>query len=180
MQLSLPLFLLLAVPAMADSRDSLIQAMESSGSHEYEDERREVKIDGCQMTTFRWREIPEHGWVLWTSFQFNMDDAQLDEDKRFKDKRYAYAKLEDGPPEIGFAFYGFTLREGTFARQERSVLREPEGETEPSPRGDGTTHYYQQMDSILISMKGPGVEEKAIAFTASYVAYVNEYCTSSS
>ena len=180
MKLSLSLFLLLACPAMADRKVDLVLAMERSGSHEYKDERRKVELDGCRMTTYRWRNLPEHGWVLWTSFQFQMDDARLDEDKRFPGKKYAYARLEEGPPEIGFAFYSLTLREGAFARQERSVLREPTAETQPSPRGDGTTHYYQQLDSILISLEGPGVEEKAITFTRSYDDYVNEYCTSSS
>lgn len=180
MKLYLPLFLLLASQGMADSKDYLIQEMESSGKHQFEDERREIQIDGCQMTTFRWREFPEHGWVLWTSFQFDMVDAQLDEDKRFPGKKYAYGKLENGPPEVGFALYAFTMREGTFTRQERSVLREQSGDRKPSPRGDGTTHYYQWRNTMLVSMKGPKVEEKAIAFTTNYDKYVQEHCTFSS
>ncbi|MDE4306340.1 hypothetical protein PXK30_22140 [Phaeobacter gallaeciensis] len=174
------LLVLLATQATAGDKSELIQALEASGKHFFEDERREVRVDGCQMTTFRWRDVPDQGWVLWTSFQFDMVDAQLDEDKRVPGKKYAYAKLEDGPPEIGFAFYGFSMREGTLTRQERSVLREPSKKAAPSPRGDGTSHYYEWRDSMLISMKGPGVEEKAITFTSTYDAYVKEFCTFSS
>lgn len=180
MKVSVLFFLLLASQAIASGKDDLVQALESSGSHLFEDERLEIEVDGCQMTTFRWRELPEHGWILWTSFQFDMVDAQLDEDKRFPGKKYAYGKLEDGPPEVGFALYAFTMREGTFTRQERSILRDPSGETMPSPRGDGTTHYYEWRNTMLISMKGSGVEEKAITFTTSYDEYVKEYCFFSS
>lgn len=176
MKLFHPLLVLLATQAVAGDKTELIQALEDSGKHIFEDERREVQVDGCQMTTFRWRDVPDHGWVLWTSFQFDMVDAQLNEDNRFPGKKYAYAKLEDGPPEIGFAVYGFSMREGTLTRQERSVLREPSKEVVPSPRNDGTSHYYEWRDNMLISMKGPGVEEKAITFTSTYDAYVKEFC----
>ncbi|WP_159809633.1 hypothetical protein [Litoreibacter roseus] len=175
-----PFLLLLASPAAADDRAQLIQVLESSGTHLFEDERREAHVNGCQMTTYRWRELADHGWVLWTSFQFDMADAQLDEDKRFLGKKYAYAKLSDGPPEIGLAVYGFSMQEGTLARQERSILREPSRDTEPSPRGDGNSHYFEWRESMLVSMKGPDVDAKAISFTSTYDVYVKEYCTFSS
>ncbi len=170
----------LASQVLADDKDDLIQAIESSGRHQFEDERHEVEVDGCQMTTFRWRDVPEHGWTLWTSFQFDMVDAQLDEDRRFPGKKYAYGKLEEGPPEVGFTIVAFTMRDGKTTRQERSILREPSGDTMPSSRGDGTTHYYEWRDTMLITMEGPGVEEKAITFTTSYDQYVKEYCFFSS
>lgn len=170
MKLFRALLVFLATPAAADEKTELIQALEISGKHVFEDERREVQVDGCQMTTFRWRDVQDHGWVLWTSFLFDMVDAQLDEDSRFPGKKYAYAKLEEGPPEIGFAAYGFSMREGTLTRQARSVLRTPSKETVPSPRGDGTSHYYEWRDSMLITMRGPGVEQKAITFTSTFDA----------
>ncbi len=166
--------------AYAGEREELVAALMQGGSHQFEDERREVQVDGCQMTTFRWREIPNHGWVLWTSFQFDMIDAQLNEDNRFPGKKYAYGKLYDGTPEVGLALYGFTMRDGTLTRQERSVLREPSSDTSPSPRGDGNSHYYEWRDSMVISMTGPGVETKAITFTEAYDAYVSKYCSFSS
>ena len=180
MKLLCPILLMIASPLIAGDRTELIQALENSGRHLFEDKRREVEVDGCQMTTFRWRDLPDHGWVLWTSFQFDMVDAQLNEDSRFLGKKYAYAKLKAGPPEIGFAVYGFSMREGSQTRQERSALREPSRETKPSPRDDGTSHYYEWRDSMLISMTGPRVEAKAITFTSTYDAYIKDFCTFSS
>lgn len=175
-----PFLLFLATQAFADTQKELMVVLENAGLHSFEDEKREIKIEGCQMTTFRWRELPNHGWVLWTSFQFDMVDAQLIADKRSPGKKYAYAKLEDGPPEIGFAFYSFTMRDGTLARQERSILREPSKDTQPSPRGDGSTHYFEWRENMLITMKGSDVERRAITFTQSYDKYVRGFCTFSS
>jgi hypothetical protein len=180
MQQTFALCLLIATPASADIKDDLLQRIEGAGQFAYADERRNVEINGCQMTTFRWRDIPDHGWVLWTSFQFDMVDAQLNEDRRFPGRKYAYTTLEAGPPEIGFGLYGFTMREGTLTRHEKPWLRDAQSDTTPSPRGDGTTHYYEFKTEMVVSMNGPGVAEKAIAFTTSYDQYVAEYCTFSS
>ena len=168
---------LCASPATADRKAELIETLKRSGAHAFEDERREVEIDGCQMTTYRWRDRPDHGWVLWTSFQFDMAVAVLDKDTRFANKMHVYVKLRDGPPEIGFALYAFKMREGTLTRQERPIQRDPSGETEPSPRGDGTSHYYEWRDNMIVSITGPDVEEKAQTFTNSYNTYVKDYCT---
>ncbi|MEO9515904.1 MAG: hypothetical protein ABJH45_15635 [Paracoccaceae bacterium] len=119
----LPFLLLSATQTFADGRANLIHVLETAGRHAYEDERREIEANGCQMTTCRWRDRPEHGWVLWTSFQFDMADAQLNEDERFPGKKYAYAKFKDEPEEIGIVILGFTMRDGTQTRQERSILR---------------------------------------------------------
>ncbi|MEP6064809.1 MAG: hypothetical protein ABJ246_03160 [Paracoccaceae bacterium] len=180
LKLLLPFLALTTTQSLAGDRDDLIHALETAGRHSYEDERREVKVNGCQMTTYRWRDRPDHGWVLWTSFQFDMADAQLNEDSRFPGKKYVYAKLKDEPEEIGMVIFGFTMREGTQTRQERSILRDPSSETQPSPRGDGASHYYEWRGDMLISMKGTDVKERAITFTNSYDRYVEEYCTFSS
>jgi hypothetical protein len=171
---------LLATSAQADSREDLIVSIETAGSNEYEDERHRIEIDGCQMTTYRWRLRPDHGWVLWTSFRFDMVHANLVGDSRNPQKKSLYAAMQPGPPEIGLTMIAFTMRDGFLARQERSVLREASEATESSPRGDGTTHYYQYLDDFFFMMQGPSVEPKGPIFAEGYERYVRDYCTFSS
>ncbi len=68
------------------------------------------------------------------------------------------------------------MRGETTARFERSDLRPRRGETTPSPRGNGTSHYYERADDFFFSMMGEDVEAKAKLFTDSYLAYVRQYC----
>lgn len=179
-QLLLSLFCLLTGMAHASGKEDLILSIEAGGTNDFEDERHTAEIDGCQMTTYRWRDMPEHGWVLWSSFQFDMVDGILSANAGTQEPRYHYAIMEKGVTERGLVVIQFKMREGTFARFERSALRVASADTRPSPRGDGTTHYYQESDDFFIGMQGAGVAEKAKAFTEGYERYVREYCTFSS
>ncbi|MEP5728674.1 MAG: hypothetical protein ABJL67_04790 [Sulfitobacter sp.] len=179
---SLFLFLVLfgATPCWSDTKEALIRSIEDAGTNDYQDERHSVEIDGCQITTYRWRDRPDHGWVLWSSFQFDMVDAVLTANKGKSKERYLYARLEAGPPEIGFAIIPFKMQEGTFARFERTVLRPSTELTRPSPRNDGKSHYFQKSDDFFIGHEGPDVAQKATAFTQGFTRYVAEFCTFSS
>ena len=106
-----------------------------------------------------------------------MVNAKLGKDRRETGKKYVYVVLDVGPPEKGVGLVFFTMREGTLARQERSILREGSGETQPSPRGDGTTHYFREIEDFFFMMQGEGVEQKAATFAAGYERYVANYCT---
>lgn len=167
----------LAQPAFSSGQETLAREIEDAATHAFEDERHTVEVDGCQLTTFRWRDRPDHGWVLWTSLKFDMVNAKLSEGGRETGQKYVYALLDKGPPEKGIALVFFTMREGTLARQERSILRERSGETQPSPRGDGTTHYFRDIDDFFFMMQGEGVETKTAIFAAGYEQYIADYCT---
>lgn len=171
------LLMCLFQPVIAGEQDALAREIEDAAMHAFEGERHSVEVDGCQLTTFRWRDRPDHGWVLWTSFRFDMVNAKLSEGSRETGKKYVYVVSDDGPPEKGMALVFFKMRENTLARQERSILRERLGKTQPSPRGDGTTHYFREIDDFLFTMQGTGVEKKAATFAAGYERYVADYCT---
>ncbi|EKE67716.1 hypothetical protein B30_20071 [Celeribacter baekdonensis B30] len=169
--------LIFGLPLHAESRSSLAAAIEDAATNAFKDERHSVEIEGCQMTTYRWRDRPEQGWVLWTSVQVDMVDAEINENKLRPGEKFGYAVLDPGPPEIGFGLIGFTMRPSTLARQERSILREPSRETHPSPRGGGSTHYYEYREEFIFTLEGPGVSEKVRKFPALYDRYVKAYCT---
>lgn len=170
-------FLIFGLPVHAESQSTLAAAIEDAGTNVFKDERHSVEIEGCQMTTYRWRDRPEHGWVLWTSVQVDMVDAEINENKLRPGEKFAYAVLDQGPPEIGFGLIGFTMRPSTLARQERSILREPSKETHPSPRGGGSTHYYEYRKEFIFTLEGPSVAEKVRNFPTLYERYVEDYCT---
>ncbi len=163
--------------ALAGPQEDLARAIEAGVKHAYQDERLEAEVEGCQMTTYRWRDLPEQGWVLWTVFQFDMADASPREDKLRPGMKYAYSPLAKGPEGHGFAIIGFEMREGARVRQERSILRPPSGETQPSPRNDGTTHYYEWRDEFIFAFEGPDLEPKVAGLVQDYETYVKDYCT---
>lgn len=173
-------FLFLSLPVHAESQSSRAAAIEEAATNTFKDERHSVEIDGCQMTTYRWRDRPEHGWVLWTSVQVDMVDAEINENKLRPGEKFGYAVRDPGPPEVGFGLIGFTMRPSTLARQERSILREPSRETHPSPRGGGSTHYYEYREEFIFTLEGPGVAEKVRKFSELYERYVEDYCRFSS
>ncbi|MEL6681054.1 MAG: hypothetical protein AAFQ09_00235 [Pseudomonadota bacterium] len=175
--LLLPTLIVLGSPSYAESQASLAAAIEDAATNEYQDERHSVEIEGCLMTTFRWRDRPGHGWVLWTSVQVDMVDAEINENALRPGEKFGYAVRDPGPPEIGFGLIGFTMRPATLARQERSILREPSMETAPSPRGDGTTHYYEYREEFFFTLEGPNVGDKLRSFPILYDRYIENYCT---
>lgn len=152
-------------------------AILAGGHHETDEQRNSVSINSCTMTTQRWKNIKDEGWVLYSSFRFDMWSATLSFAREEGAPKYMYAGADSEPDPKGVALVGFKMRAGSEARFEKSVLRKPKGETRPSPRGDGTTHYYEQITNFFFSMQGIGVEDKARLFTESYDVYVREFCT---
>ncbi len=68
---------LTAKQAISETAADLRAQIVKGGTHETEKQRNSVSVDRCVMTTERWLNRPEHGWVLWSSFQFNMWNAEL-------------------------------------------------------------------------------------------------------
>lgn len=167
---------LFPLPLLADTRADLIAQMETSGKHAFDDENHSVKVEGCTIITERWKNVPDHGWVLWTSLTFAMMDAVLDEDRNVPGQRFFYVPAKDAPKN-DLMFISFKTREGTTARHEKSVMRKSRKQTRPSPRNDGTTHFYEEQVSFFILFKGEGVYEKGFGFTTAYRQYKQDYCT---
>ena len=104
--------LVFVTQAVANEREDLEAAIVVAATHEDVDERHTVEIDDCLMTTFRWRDTPEHGWVLWTSFQFDMRRAQLQVNPLQSNEKFFYSMISEGPPEMGFGIVLFEMDEG--------------------------------------------------------------------
>lgn len=163
-------------PAMAGAQAELRARIEASGTHSFDDTRHSVKVEGCQLTTERWRDRPDHGWVLWSSFQFDMINAVLPTNSSDPGKSFLSVPINSDVPDERLVMIVFNMRDGTSARFEKSVLRPPKGDTKPSPRNDGTTHYFQDSVSFFFRMEGTDVDEKARNFVTAYQHYVSEYC----
>lgn len=149
----------------------------AGGKHETDEQRNSVRIDDCTMTTERWLNRADEGWTLWSSFQFDMFMAEFDFVQKDPVQHYIYAGEKSGDDPNGLVLVGFKMRGEATARFEKSVHRPPKNETRPSPRGDGTSHYFEDTNSFFFSMQGSGVEAKANLFTQSFARYVASYCT---
>jgi hypothetical protein len=167
---------LFALPSYADTRADLIAQIQAGGKHDFGDERHSVQVEGCTLTTERWQNHPEHGWVLWTSLSFAMVDAALSEDKRTPGQYFFHIEMNDDPAQ-DMMIVTFKMREGTTARHEKSVLRKSRKETRPSPRNDGTTHFYEDQTNFFFMFRGPGTLDKGQAFSTAYRQYKQDYCT---
>lgn len=161
----------------AETAADLRAQIATGGTHANDEQRNSVSVDRCVMTTERWRNRPEQGWVLWSSFQFNMWNAELAYFQKDPPKNYFYAGEVEEPNPSGLVLVGFKMRGETTARFEKSEFRPRKGETAASPRGDGTSHYFERIDDFFFSMQGENVEAKAKLFTDAYIAYVRQYCT---
>lgn len=161
-------------PIWGDTRNDLIAKIEAAGTNETEEYRHSVDVTGCAMTTYRWKNHEEKGWLLWSSFQFAMADTSFTPDALSPNQ--SFIGIETSKENDEFIMIVFKMREGTLARFERHVLRETEKPRQPSPRNDGTTHYYIQSDQFMITQQGPGIVAKARVFTDSYKQYVREHC----
>ena len=168
--------------ASADERSDLIAEIVEAATHAHDDERHEIEIDGCQITTFRWKELPDTGWTLWSSFRFDMADGELSASTTNSEDRFVYMPIGGKLDKTGIALVVFTMRDGTFARFERSNQRKQREGAWPSPRGDGTSHYFEKIDNFFFRLQGNGelVESKARSFTTKYLLYIREYCQLSS
>lgn len=165
---------LLAGPLLAETRAELIAVIEAAGHNETDQERNRVEIAGCTMTTYRWRNVPDKGWILWTSFLIPMPDVMFVEDKKNAGSFFSAIELVERDDLV---IIQFEARDGVEVRHEKSVLRKSKRETSPSPRGDGTTHFFEYKDRFFIIQEGADVIEKARIFTEGYRRYVQDFCT---
>lgn len=156
-----------------EDRASLIAQMEAAGENEYENERHAIDVDDCQVTTYRWKRMADGEWILWTSFELPMLLVDLGAIKRDGETKYFVGVTQ----EPGIAIIQFKGKDGYEFTHEKPFLREPKGDIEPSPRGDGTTHYIERKSAGMIVQSGPGVIEKATIFTNAWIRYVQHYCT---
>ncbi|QDI77294.1 MULTISPECIES: hypothetical protein [Leisingera] len=166
----------LASPLLADevTREDLIAQIEAGGRNETSEERHEVEVDGCTLTTYRWLKREEPGWVLWMSFTIPMCTVDLVEFPN-AGQLVHYHYVEENEPPTAYVF--LEGKDGAGFRMEKPFLRKPRGEYEPSPRGDGTSYYFAETAAGLIEHHGENVRAKAEMFTKGYIRYVREYCT---
>jgi len=172
---------LFAQPQPEDDYAVLAAQLIAAGTNEFEDERHSVQIDDCVITTYRWRDLPDHGWTLWSSFHFHISDVELAvTDPRIQES-YIFVQDRDAPSgeAAGTAIILFQSYGDILVRHERSVLREPTptDRTGPSPRGDGTSHYYEWRSWFVVSLSGPFAMEKGRDFTRAYQRLASDYCT---
>ncbi|MCK0094808.1 hypothetical protein MWU60_04455 [Yoonia sp. F2084L] len=163
-------------PASADDLQILIAQIEEAGINADDFERHAVTLEDCVMTTYVWRNTKNHGWVVWSSFHFNVSQVVLEPIGLNNATPYMYIPPEPGIP--GVVTFGLKSRDNGLVRHERSNLRKPTptDRTEPSPRGDGATHYFEWHNSFAIIMEGQTSEQKAKDFSLGYQRYAEEYC----
>jgi hypothetical protein len=170
---------IISSPVFANDRLVLQTNIAAAIGHDRQDKRRSVDIDGCTMTTYLWRNEPNYGWTLWSALQFAMEDTFFVEDSKFPGHYFYDMKpWEKGSESL--VVIGFRMREGSYARAENSILRETKHETQPSPRGNGTSHYFTRRSEWHIVLNGPSAVANARIFTEGYRQYVSDYCTPSS
>ncbi|MEL7100715.1 MAG: hypothetical protein AAGM84_17955 [Pseudomonadota bacterium] len=161
----------------AESPAVLRAQIEAAGTHVRPGiERHTVEIDACVMTTFWWRsDVPDTREVLWSSFRFDMSVTTIVQPNKGGPSVAVEGGSEDGGD---FMIMFFEAPKFALARHERHVLRPPSRGTgiEASPRGDGTTHYFQTSDSFFFRHEGAGVIEKATRFVDTYTRYVEANC----
>lgn len=150
----------------------LIAQITAGGANEFEGERHAVEVIGCQLTTYRWKKQKSGEWVLWTSFKVPMLFVDLGENTRVPGTFFIPASTD---PELVVIL--LTAKDGYDLIHEKPFLRKPKGEYTTSPRGDGTTHYYETKNSGVIVQQGPGVNENARMFSTAYRRYRERYCT---
>lgn len=166
------LLLSVALPSVAlADRAALIAQMEAAGANEYQDERHGIEVNGCTVTTYRWRNV-ERGWVLWTSLTLEMGAVVMGEFRSDGEIRYFMTTQMDPP----MAIMTFLAVEGHSIAHEKPFDRKLPETWEPSPRGDGSTHFIEHQQSVAIIQQGPGVGDKARAFTEAFIRYRDEYC----
>ncbi|MEO0937037.1 MAG: hypothetical protein AAFY38_02665 [Pseudomonadota bacterium] len=167
-----------AVAVAADSPEVLRAQIEAAGANARPGiERHAVQVDQCQMTTFWWRsdtEAPDE--VLWSSFSFDMSVTTIVQPA----KGGPSVAVPGGSAGGGdFVIIFFNAPDTARAQHERHILRPPSPDRDltPSPRGDGTTHYFQPSNRFFFRHEGNGVIDKARRFVDAYTRYVEAHCT---
>jgi len=169
--------MLCAAPALAESPAALRAQIEAAGTHARPGiERHTVRVQDCTMTTFWWRsDQPGEGELLWSSFSFDMSLTPIKQPARGGPSAAVPGGGADG---ADFVMVFFEPSKSAPARHERLVLRAPKADlpVTPSPRGVGTTHYFQDSGGFFFRHEGAGVIEKAKRFVDAYMRYVDAHC----
>lgn len=166
----------MAAPVLAETPDqaALRAVLEETGVNVRDHERHDVAIEDCTITTHWWKKQKDGTWLLWSSFQFNMAKAVL---KEGEPGEFVVMALEGHHEQEDMALFMFEMRGDTRARYEVPYARRaPKSEVRPSPRGDGTSHYYRESRKFFIRHEGVGIAARAKRFGAAYVEYVARYC----
>ena len=71
---------------------------------------------------------------------------------------------------------GPAVEDDAVARHEKPRSRDIRKEARPSPRGDGTTHYYDTSEKFRFEMDGENTRAKARQFADGYRRYIREHC----
>lgn len=154
----------------------LIDRIVASGTNESQEERHTVIVQGCTMTTFRWKRHEDHGLVLWTSFLFDLASVRFTEDKSNEGRFFIPIPDGSGNTDKDSALIVFTAIPPAVVRHEKSNFRPSKQEKTVSPRNDGQTHYYEFKKQVIIIQQGPEVIAKADTFTRSILEYTRDYC----
>lgn len=158
------------------SEPELRQVLIETGQNIRATERHNVEVDACTMTTHWWKKRDTGAWILWSSFHFQMDAAMLRED-RSNPGVHVLMVLENARDMEDMAMFFFEMLPGTHARYEKPFARSlPKREGLPSPRGDGSSHYYDTSVSFFVRHEGVGIADRARRFSAAYVEYQRRYC----
>lgn len=160
------------------NQEALLQTLLRSGINIRAEEKHEVAVDDCQMTTFWWKLQQDDTWMLWSSFQFEMATATLQESS-FEPGVHVLMAYEGAGSDDDMAMFFFSMRNGVEARYELPFARRAPKEPQvarPSPRGDGTSHYYDSSTSFFIRHENPGIGKRARTFGAAYMEWVRRYC----
>lgn len=102
----------LCTVAVADERSRkqrLIDQIVASGTNESAEERHTVIVQECVMTTFRWRQYEDQGFVLWSSFLFDMVSAEFNLGDSAAGELFVPVPNEESP-EDRMAVVGFGMR----------------------------------------------------------------------
>ena len=144
---------------------SLKDRIIAAGTSAIPDRKTGVRLNGCEINTFVHVLDETHGWILYSSFTFNL---QLVELRRLGDS-YTL-KLGDD------TIVRFLPTPPYAAELEVPVYRYPRRTGRPSEREAGVDYKIIQSYSFFVRLKGPEAAGKAAEFAEALLAYKNENC----
>lgn len=154
------------------SREALIARIVSAGTHIGADERHTVVIDGCVMTTFRWRRTDDEGMILFSSATIPIGEAMI---LRSGDlgERYRYSEI-DGKRAATLVFQ---MQGPDGARLEMPLRRATGAVTTPSPRKAQEPYVFVETGLFFITHEELASAAKPAAFARAFQRYKREYCS---
>ena len=165
---------LLSTTAVADNRRAEMAAeLEAAGFNETSTRRHEIHVQHCAITTYVFEDWEGHGKVLWSSFLFNLKDLELLSPQK-DGRRYIWIEnFRDGSPA---SMMLFDMREGTTARHEMAMRRNPKPPHRPSPRSGPDSYVYKDKTSFFILHEEHASPAKPDRFISLLEQYRFEFC----